>query len=324
MLPGVRPLFPKPSAKRVDGFFCKDDRPGVAGQAFQARWAGGEELVYHLALAFRDENRSYSLHAAATLLTVCAHTSAALCVHILHDEDLPPQGRKVLQVVARRSGQEIRFHPLPPLPPELRENMPPAFGPGAFYRYWLPELPELADVERLLYLDCDICALMDVTDFWRAADEAAAGNQDIALWGVRDAAMSLHPDYARRMGLRPSACLNSGVLLLHLPRLRRLLPSWMQAMRQALLSLPAPSLYPDQDALNVLCRRLPHALLPERFNYQMHVAARWEREPGALAGRLLHYCGRKPWCEPPYRAAQPFLAQYARLGAWLLEEGEGR
>lgn len=277
--------------------------------------------MYHLALAFRDESRSYSLHAAATLLTVCAHTSAELCVHILHDEELPPQGRRALEAVAVQSGQEMRFHLLPPLPPELRDNMPPAFGPGAFYRYRLPELPELADVERLLYLDCDICALMDVTDFWRAADEAAAGNQDIALWGVRDAAMSLHPAYARRMGLRPAECLNSGVLLLHLPRLRRLLPSLIQAMRQALLSLPAPSRYPDQDALNVLCRRLPYALLPERFNYQMHVAARWEQEPAALHGCLLHYCGRKPWCEPPYRAAQPFLEQYARLAAMLAKEG---
>ena len=125
------------------------------------------------------------------------------------------------------------------------------------------------------------------------------------------------------MGLRPADCLNSGVLLLHLPRLRRLLPSWQQAMRQALLSLPAPSRYPDQDALNVLCRRLPHALLPERFNYQMHVAARWEQEPGALAGRLLHYCGRKPWCVPAYRAAQPFLEQYGRLAALLSGEGAG-
>lgn len=280
--------------------------------------------MYHLALAFRDESGRYSLHAAATLLTVFAHTTAALCVHILHDEELPPRGRGALETVARRSGREIRFHPLPPLPSELRENMPAAFGPGAFYRYWLPELPELARVERLLYLDCDICALMDVTDFWQAADEATAGGREPALWGVRDAAMSLHPAYARRMGLRPADCLNSGVLLLHLPRLRRLLPSWMQAMRQALLSLPAASRYPDQDALNVLCRRLPHALLPERFNYQMHVAARWEREPDALAGRLLHYCGRKPWCVPAYRAAQPFLEQYAKLAAWLSEEGADR
>lgn len=277
--------------------------------------------VYHLALAFRDESGSYSLHAAATLLTVCARTSAALCVHILHDADLPPQGRRALEAAARQSGREMHFHLVPELPPELRENMPPAFGPGAFYRYWLPELPELTGVERLLYLDCDICALMDVAELWQAAEEAAGGGREPALWGVRDAAMSLHPAYARRMGLRPSDCLNSGVLLLHLPRLRRLLPSWMQAMRQALLSLPAPSRYPDQDALNVLCRRLPHALLPERFNYQMHVAARWEQDPGTLAGRLLHYCGRKPWCVPAYRAAQPFLEQYGRLAALLSGEG---
>lgn len=276
--------------------------------------------VYHLALAFRDESGSYSLHGAATLLTVCAHTSAALCVHILHDAELPPQGRRALEAVARQSGQEMRFHLVPSLPPELRENMPPAFGPGAFYRYWLPELPGLEDVERLLYLDCDICALMDVADFWQAADEAAGSGREPVLWGVRDAAMSLHPAYARRMGLRPADCLNSGVLLLHLPRLRRLLPSWMQAMRQALLSLPAPSRYPDQDALNVLCRRLPYAVLPERFNYQMHVAARWERDPGTLVGRLLHYCGRKPWCTPAYRAAQPFLEQYARIAALLSGE----
>lgn len=271
--------------------------------------------VHHLALAFRDTDGSYSLHAAATLLSVCARATAPLCVHILHDADLPERGRRMLAAVARHTGQEMHFHGLPPLPSALRENMPPAFGPGAFYRYWLPELPALAGVERLLYLDCDICALMDVTDFWQAAAEADAGHP--ALWAVRDAALQHHPAHARRMGLRPTECANSGVLLLHLPRLRRLLPSWMQAMRQAYLALPERSPYPDQDALNALCRKLPRAWLDERFNYQLHVAGRWEREAGELEGRLLHYCGRKPWCVPSYPAAAPFLAQYevlARLG----------
>lgn len=272
--------------------------------------------MHHLALAFRDEDGNYSLHAAATLLTVCARASAPLHLHILHDADLPQRGRRLLEAVARHTGQAMSFHCVPPLPPALRDDMPPAFGPGAFYRYWLPELPELAGVERLLYLDCDICALMDVAAFWQAtAAEAAAGRT--AIWAVRDAALRSHPAYARRMGLRPAECANSGVLLLHLPRLRRLLPSWMQAMRQALASLPGPSLYPDQDALNVLCRKLPRAWLDERFNYQLHVAGRWQEPPQALEGRMLHYCGRKPWCVPAYPSAAPFLAQYdvlARLG----------
>lgn len=271
----------------------------------------GGTVTYHLALAFRDEDGGYSLHAAATLLTICARTTAALCVHILHDADLPERGRRTLEAVGRHTGREVRFHPVPALPAGLREGMPPAFGPGAFYRYWLPELPGLAGVETVLYVDCDVCALMDATEIWRAVEREDAGRGEAVLWGVEDAALRRNPGYARRMGLRPSECINSGVLLVHLPRLRRFLPSWMQAMRQAYLALPGKTMYPDQDALNVLCRKLPCGRLDERFNYQTHVAGRWERDPAELEGRLLHYCGRKPWCVPSYRAAAPFLAQYA-------------
>lgn len=184
--------------------------------------------------------------------------------------------------------------------------MPEAFGPGAFYRYFLPHLPALADIARVIYLDCDICALMDIIELQRAADIAPV------LAGVLDALAPSRRGHLHRMGLVPQLHVNSGVLVLDLPRIRRHLPSLPQAMALALARMPA-SPYPDQDALNSLLLRLPFRLLDERFNFQLHVDGRWKWDASRLEGRLAHYCGRKPWCEPAPASAAPFLAQYAKL-----------
>lgn len=83
---------------------------------------------------------------------------------------------------------------------------------------------------------------------------------------------------------------------------------------------PPPLLYPDQDALNLLFRRLPLHWLGERFNYQLHVAGRWLLPPGQLEGRLLHFCGRKPWCEPLCPSALGHLENYRFLEQCCFEK----
>lgn len=275
----------------------------------------GAGTPLHLALAFHDSG-SYFLHAAATLLGVLERASIPPHIHILHDVCLPGRGIRLLKAVAAHRDAEIRFHLVPPLPAALTTRMPEAFGPGAFYRYFLPHLPGLADVARVIYLDCDICALTDIADLRQAADTAldadADGDGAPVLAGVLDATAPSRRGHLHRMGLVPRLYVNSGVLVLDLPRIRRHLPSLPQSMALALARMPA-SPYPDQDALNSLLLRLPFRLLDERFNFQLHVDGRWEWDATRLEGRLAHYCGRKPWCEPAPTSAAPFLAQYAAL-----------
>ena len=81
-----------------------------------------------------------------------------------------------------------------------------------------------------------------------------------------------------------------------------------------------PLLYPDQDALNLLFRRLPLHWLGERFNYQLHVAGRWLLPPDQLEGSLLHFCGRKPWCEPLCPSALGHLENYRFLEQCCFEK----
>lgn len=81
-----------------------------------------------------------------------------------------------------------------------------------------------------------------------------------------------------------------------------------------------PLLYPDQDALNLLFRRLPLHWLGERFNYQLHVAGRWPLPPDQLEGSLLHFCGRKPWCEPLCPSALGHLENYRFLEQCCFEK----
>lgn len=78
-----------------------------------------------------------------------------------------------------------------------------------------------------------------------------------------------------KKGLDPAHYFNSGVLVFHPRRLRALFPDLMAAVLRLLPELSRPLLYPDQDALNLLFRRLPLRWLGERFNYQQHVAGRW-------------------------------------------------
>lgn len=123
-----------------------------------------------------------------------------------------------------------------------------------------------------------------------------------------------------KKGLDPAHYFNSGVLVFHPHRLRALFPDLMAAVLRLLPELSRPLLYPDQDALNLLFRRLPLHWLGERFNYQLHVAGRWLLPPDQLEGRLLHFCGRKPWCEPLCPSALDHLENYRFLEQCCFEK----
>ncbi len=264
--------------------------------------------MIHVALAFHDHDGNYTLHAAATLLSLFRRTTSRITAHILHDASLNGTGRARLAAVAEYFGQSLRFHAVPELPAASAADLPPQFGPGSLYRL---HLPELVDEEQVIYLDCDICCTLDIRELWEEAAQGRAPSGEAPLLScVRN--MTDGRAVAKK-GLDPVRYFNSGVLVFRPRRLRALFPDLMAAVLRLLPELPRPLLFPDQDALNVIFRRLPLHWLDERFNYQLHVAGRWLLPPERLEGKVLHFCGRKPWCEPLFPSALGHLENYRLL-----------
>lgn len=133
-----------------------------------------------------------------------------------------------------------------------RANMDTRFTPLCMLRLYVDLMPELADVERVLYLDNDVLCHADPAELWHLE----LGGAEIA--GVLDR-------YGRwffHSEPRAWDYLNSGVLLMDLARIRHsgLLARCRERCATKRMFMP------DQSALNKLARG--KRILPRRFNEQ--------------------------------------------------------
>lgn len=278
-------------------------------------------MTLHVACA---ADAAYLPHCAAMLHSLLdRHPDAH--VHFLHDPEMPAG---TLAPLARMvAGQGGEFHPHR-IPPEWVSGLPRlrAIPPLMWYRIYLPDL--LPDLDRVLYLDCDMLVVDDLAPLWRTPLE---GWYVAAVSNVleRDAR-----DWPQRLGMaRPEDYFNSGLLLLNLAALRR---DGMAARLAAFGRAPGRRLkWPDQDALNALLgeRRLP---LHPRWNcqnslfYYPDARRTFGAEAVAEAVRdpaILHFEGGgivKPW---HYLSRHPYRARYLehrRATPWPEMTPEGR
>lgn len=252
-------------------------------------------------------------------LTVAAHSlmhhadpQARVELHVVTDgfsADNAARAERVLQ--AAHPGGRIVWH--------LRDET--AFGGinlgrysvAALFRLLLPELfpPE---VDRVLYLDCDVVVERDVSELW----DIDLG--DRAIWAVQNGTDDDFVNYVHRkfpwIEAGPEArYFNSGVIMVNMAEWRR-----QQVSDRTLDFLQRHSDrlgFPDQDALNAVLAGHWGRLHP-RWNKQIlrmgqPEAARPD-DPG-----ILHYTTRKPWT-PEYtqRAKWAWHRAFLRSG-W--EEG---
>ncbi len=129
-------------------------------------------------------------------------------------------------------------------------NMDTRFTPGCMLRLYADLLPELPD--RVLYLDNDVLCRQNPEGFYR---------QDMAGWELAGCLDYYGSWFFRRHPLRRDY-LNSGVLLLNMPELRRtgLFAACRERCRTTAMFMP------DQSALNRLARRKKRC--PRRYNEQ--------------------------------------------------------
>jgi lipopolysaccharide biosynthesis glycosyltransferase len=203
-----------------------------------------------------DEN--YAVHAGVAVMSILQHASKPGRFHFYFlqgDRKLSDRSRAKFDEIIRANGAALDYVEVDVRPLAGFANMIPNHVTSAtFYRMMIPDL--LPQLERCLYLDCDVLALGDLAQLW---DEA---NSDTSLGAVADCFVergeSKKYEFIRRY-------FNSGVLLMNLRR-------WRERERvKACLQLSAdPKMherFADQDVFNVVFCDDVHFLHP-RWNIQ--------------------------------------------------------
>ena len=247
------------------------------------------------------------MHCAAALVSILKNTNAKCLIHILHDDRLQGKARNNLQLLCEHYNQQIEFYQIQEIDRQFESLVPQHFGIGTLYRL---DLPKMLDVEKVIYLDCDICCNMDINELWTYPENP---DKPFLSW-VKDE--NNLPDKKNR----PTYC-NAGVMLMYLERIRKKLPDLRKAVLRTLLNYKEPSTHPDQDGLNTLFEKLPVQYLPEKFNFQIHIDQRWLLNSRQLQGKILHYCMAKPWNDPSFPAAFIHRENYLLLNDIIAKQG---
>ena len=120
----------------------------------------------HVALAFCDPKGTYCRHAAVTIVSIFANTRRSLCVHIVHDDTLTPDNREKLTRLSDEYGQEINVINIEKVFDEDRIDVSRLTIDGARGTLFRLLLPDVTDVDKIIYLDCDIVVNMDIAELW--------------------------------------------------------------------------------------------------------------------------------------------------------------
>jgi len=182
--------------------------------------------------------------------------------------------------------------------------------PPSFTTPYLPRatffkliIPEVIDCDRLLYLDADIIAQIDLDEVWRdyRDDMLIGGGADIAA-----------RDWKRRLGSpEPDIYVNAGVLLIDGRRWRQEQAlahgeEWLRNNRKL-------AVLADQDLVNNAFAGGVY-LLPGRWNVmRVNQPQEWRLDPDSFRG-IFHFAGRvKPWMRWAEPVLQEFYLHYARV-----------
>lgn len=265
----------------------------------------------------------YLRHTAAMLHSALAYSQPLRCtVYVLHERPVATEDQDRLAAVVTGQGGELRWLRVDP---KVARGFPDGgFPRSVWFRVLLPEL--LPELDRVLYLDSDLIVRRSLAPLWNTE------LGDHLLGAVTNPLYPFQPPYPQQaLGIeRPADYLNSGVLLLNLRQMR------LEGTSRKLADVAAsrPGLwYPDQDALNLVCRGRWLALHP-RWNAQstfFELADRHLPVPAAQIAEtradpaVVHFIGpMKPWtylCRHPLRG---LYTEHARATPWGAAPLEGR
>jgi lipopolysaccharide biosynthesis glycosyltransferase len=175
---------------------------------------------------------------------------------------------------------------------------------AAYLRLFLDQVPELADTEKLIYLDSDIYPHRD--PFELIETDHVAG----PLIAAHDLSQVISNAFRDRLRMTDGApYFNSGVMLMHIPWIRE--SAGLERARQFVGRYPDDCKMHDQDALN-------HAFQDnwQTLDWRWNVVSDFFRshiDTSQVYAR--HFTGAKPWQRRRSDMAETYIEAYLRMFA---------
>ena len=259
----------------------------------------------------------YAIPCGITIFSICYHNKQHnLSFHIL-TEGISDSKMKEIETMIKQLGQDIHFYKIEE---SILKGLPinGRFRKSIYYRLLMTNtLP--SNINKILYLDCDIIVRGNLEELW----EYDISNN--ALGAVPDQSCDDIRNF-NRTGLPPfSDYYNSGVLLINLDfwRKNHIGEQCIHYMNKNAKYI----LYPDQDALNVITHnswiKLPFHYNTQAFMFYKpsEMLARTEYVKQMVKASehplIIHYTeARKPWmigCKHPFTSE---YLKYKKLSPW--------
>lgn len=142
-------------------------------------------------------------------------------------------------------------------------------------------LPEIVEEDKVLYIDTDAIVRKDISNVWKydISDYYAAGIKDYGI---------IADNIIERYGIE-GKYINSGFVVFNLKKIREddIMARWFDIINQMEL------VYPDQDALNIVCQHR-EIYLPSMYNSCEYAGDRITMEPlNRDLIKVYHYAGPK-------------------------------
>ena len=175
----------------------------------------------------------------------------------------------------------------------------------------------LPDLDKIIYLDCDIVVLNDLQSLWN--------------FDVSDVAVAMAPDFTlkdkstlNRLGITTGYYLNSEVILMNLDYWRK--HDVQNRVISYILEKGDKLIYNDQDALNSILQN-EHEELHIKYNFSYYYFHRLigvlykEKIHEIIEARdnpiIFHYFGPlKPWSLGAYLPGKELFIKYQKLSGW--------
>lgn len=268
----------------------------------------------NIVVCFDDQ---YCPYAATTIVSICRNNKTA---HIYAVVDLISKDNKEKIInlcnnynipidFVQVNKDRMRICPIG------KGTFNPNLSLAAYNRLYIPDLLPL-DVEKVIYLDCDIIVDGDLTELWNMKTA-----EDTCIAALEDQLKVTQPSI-RRLGLKSNFYFNSGVLLMKLNNLRKM--EFTTKAESFIKNNHDIIKFHDQDVLNaILCGHcesisMKYNLLEEFLIKGAKLPERYENSKEDLYNPIIiHYAGGfKPWhkeCQNPYKYK---FYQYLSFTPW--------
>ncbi|GHT01851.1 hypothetical protein AGMMS50276_30800 [Synergistales bacterium] len=130
----------------------------------QEVWSNTDRI--EVVLAVYDPKGDYSRWAGVVVTSIFQNTKSPVNVTILHDTTLTDDNRDRFNRTAKRFGQNVSFVDVSEQILRISTNPDSDAGHlsrGTLYRLLIPDL---LNIPKVIYLDCDIVVNLDIAELW--------------------------------------------------------------------------------------------------------------------------------------------------------------